>query len=91
MWIFSILNIFFVFCISFLPIFLDTGLQIWNGLNINSTDFERTGDWNLRASENEKGKVSSYSSAINFPDDEDDLAGRNDQVAILTVHSVRGN
>ena len=28
MWLFSIFNLFYVFCITFLPVILDTGLQV---------------------------------------------------------------
>jgi len=45
MWLFSIFNLIYVFCITFLPVFLDTGLQVWNGIVINSTDFSRTAEW----------------------------------------------
>ena len=28
MWLFSVFNLFYVFCVSFLPVILDTGFQV---------------------------------------------------------------
>jgi len=83
MWLFSIFNLLYVFCITFLPVILDTGLQVWNGIVINSTDFSRTVEWSkviaanessvLPPPENIPGPVrnapySSTDSSIKFPD-----------------------
>ena len=61
MWLSSLLKLLHVFCVTFLPLILDTGLQVfsyvltlilktltmqvWNGVEINSTDFRPTYEW----------------------------------------------
>ena len=53
MWIFSLLVILYNFIIIFVPIFLDLGIQIWNGVSISQTDFtSRTINWNPAGWEN---------------------------------------
>jgi len=72
MWLLNLANI---FCISFLPVFLDTGLQVWNGININSTDFSRTvksgenSSSDPRASSQVMAQALTMNSSINFPDE----------------------
>ena len=71
MWLLNLANI---LCISFLPVFLDTGLQVWNGININSTDFSRTLDLGQNSSNDTRfsGPVAqafTMGSGVNFPDE----------------------
>ena len=62
----SLLKLLYIFCVTFLPVILDTGLQVlsnvltfilktitmglqvWNGVEINSTDFRPTLEWRGR-------------------------------------------
>ena len=60
MWLFELFKLFYIFCVSFLPVIVDTGvqvkifilvwfhmraLQVWNGIEINAKDFGRTEEW----------------------------------------------
>jgi len=45
MWLFELFKLFYIFCVSFLPVIVDTGVQVWNGIEINSKDFGRTEEW----------------------------------------------
>ena len=82
MWIFMVFNVIFIFCVSFLPVFLDTGLQVWNGININSTDFARTAVWDGVGTGEPASAAFTRgiddSSMVNFPNAEDggSLQGR---------------
>jgi len=78
MWLFSIFNLLYILFVTFLPVILDTGLQVWNGIKINSTDFSRTPEWSKESfvvpPENIPGPVrnapysSSTDASIKFPD-----------------------
>ena len=61
MWLLEFFKLLYIFCISFLPVIVDTGVQVryadpsshaqpmdqvWNGLEINATDIRRTEEWN---------------------------------------------
>ena len=63
MWLFELFKLFYIFCVSFLPVIVDTGvqvkifilvwfhmraLQVWNGIEINATDFGRTEQWRCK-------------------------------------------
>merc|ERR1711970_243455 len=45
MWLFDLFKLFYVFSVSLLPVVIDTGVQVWNGMEINATDFVRTEEW----------------------------------------------
>ena len=48
MWGFKLFVIFFNFNVVFLPVFVDVGVQIWNGVNIHRIDFtQRSGLWDV--------------------------------------------
>ena len=41
----KILNVLCIIIFSFVPVIFDNGIQIWNAININATDFSRTAEW----------------------------------------------
>ena len=48
MWFLKLLGIIWTISIHFLPILVDTGIQIWNGVTINQMPaFVKNGEWNF--------------------------------------------
>ena len=84
MWLYQLLRILYFVCVIFLPVVLDTGLQVctirsycdipkkkfqvWNGIEINSIDFGRTVEWRGNSTFNSSSALEDYYDYDN-PDD----------------------
>ena len=45
MWVFKLLEVCCLFSVQFLPIVVDTGVQIWNGVTVNDMVFRKNPQW----------------------------------------------
>ena len=69
MWLLKLLEIFTIFTVQFAPIVVDTGLQIWNGVTINTMEFKRNLEW-YGNSTVESGSTNYDDSNGSYSDDE---------------------
>ena len=46
LWLVKILEVVFVVTVDILPPILDTGVQVWNGVKLNSHNITKNVEWN---------------------------------------------